>query len=161
MDQLNQSLLFLTAGFSPYFHPNVFRMFRLMLGGWIVCLGRRSISRVWETTGRSENHNHSAAFRLFSEACWNWDEICRVLVLQIYAALLSDGEVWLVVDDTLCHKRGGRVAFGGVFLDPVLSTKKKKIFRYATIVTIASTFCGVSFRSKVQTRRQTIERNPN
>ena len=38
--------------------------------------------------------------------------------------------VWIVVDDTLCHKRGAKVAFGGIFLDAVLSTKRHKIFRF-------------------------------
>ena len=130
MDQLNGSLSFLVGMYGPSFRPEVFRMFQLMLGAWIVCLGRRTVSRVWETTGHSQHVDHSAAFRLFSQAVWNWDEVCRILILQIYAALLPAAEVWLVVDDTLCHKRGGRVAFGGMFLDAVLSTKKKKVFRY-------------------------------
>src|SRR5262249_62068625 len=33
-------------------------------------------------------------------------------------------------DDTLCHKRGAKVAFGGIFLDAVLSSKKHKVLRY-------------------------------
>jgi hypothetical protein len=79
-------------------------MFRYILGGWIVCLGRRTISRAWETTGLSRTHDHSAAFRLFSEAAWNWDEICRLLILDILAHLVPGMKVWLVVDDTLRHK---------------------------------------------------------
>src|SRR5262249_8024927 len=31
---------------------------------------------------------------------------------------------------TLCHKRGAKVAFGGIFLDAVLSSKKHKTFRF-------------------------------
>lgn len=131
MDQLTTSLSYLVDCYAPHFYrPEVFRMFRLMLVGWIVCLGRRTISRVWETTGRSQHHDHSAAFRLFSEAVWNWDDICHLLILNLYAALFTGGCLWVVVDDTLCHKRGSRVAFGGIFLDAVLSTRQKKIFRY-------------------------------
>jgi hypothetical protein len=74
--------------------------------------------------------DHSAAFRLFSAAVWNWDEVCRLLIIEIVTYLIPGSEVWIVVDDTLCHKRGARVAFGGVFLDAVLSSKKHKIFRY-------------------------------
>jgi hypothetical protein len=36
----------------------------------------------------------------------------------------------VVLDDTLAHKRGAKVAFGGIFLDAVLSTKKHKVFRF-------------------------------
>src|SRR5262249_24605346 len=103
-----------------------------MVAAWIVCLGRRTISRVWETTGRSATHSHYPAFRLFSEAAWNWDEVTRILLGKLLAAFVPGARVWLVMDDTLCHKRGARVAFGGIFLDAVLSSKKHKVFRFGT-----------------------------
>lgn len=130
MDRLTPSLSLLVAIDAGCFRAEVFEMFRLMLGGWICCLGRRTISRVWETTGLSQTQAHSPAFRLFSQAVWNWDEVCRLLLLDILTHLVPGTEVWLVVDDTLCHKRGGHVAFGGIFLDAVLSTAKHKVFRY-------------------------------
>ena len=130
MDQLTFSLSMLVVNQKRCFRSEVYRMFCSMLGAWIVCLGRRTISRIWETTGHSRTRNHSAAFRLFSEAVWNWDEVCRLLALEIVVHLVPGCEVWLVVDDTLCHKRGSRVAFGGVFLDAVLSSSKYKIFRF-------------------------------
>ena len=130
MNQLTSSLSALVGIYAGCFRVEVFRMFCYMLGGWIVCVGRRTISRVWETTGLSQDHDHSAAFRLFREAVWNWDEVGRLLILDILAHLVPGTQVWLVVDDTLCHKRGGHVAFGGIFLDAVLSTAKHKIFRF-------------------------------
>jgi len=132
MDQLIPSLSVLVAIDANCFRPEVFQMFCHMLGGWIVCLGRRTISRVWETTGLSASQDHSAAFRLFSQAVWNWDEICRLLILDVVARLAPGMQVWLVVDDTLCHKRGAKVAFGGIYLDAVLSSSKRKIFRFGT-----------------------------
>jgi hypothetical protein len=130
MDQLTPSLAALLCLESRCFRGEVFQMFRTMLGAWIVCLGRRTISRVWETTGLSQSQDHSAAFRLFSDAVWNWDEVCRLLLLEIVTYLVPGMEVWLVVDDTLCHKRGGHVAFGGIFLDAVLSSSQHKTFRF-------------------------------
>jgi hypothetical protein len=53
-----------------------------------------------------------------------------LLLLQIFAALVPGVRVWVVVDDTLCHKRGAKVAFGGIFLDAVLSSKRHKVFRF-------------------------------
>jgi hypothetical protein len=44
--------------------------------------------------------------------------------------LIPGGVVWIVVDDTLCHKRGAKVAFGGIFLDAVLSTQRHKTLRF-------------------------------
>jgi len=76
MDYLTPSLCSLLESFADCFRPEVFSTFRLMLTAWIVCLGRRTISRLWETTGRANAADHSAAFRLFNQAAWNWDELC-------------------------------------------------------------------------------------
>jgi hypothetical protein len=146
MDQLIPSLEVLLAGLATAFRPEVHELFCAMVGAWIVCLGRRSISRVWETTGQSEQRNHAAAFRLFSQAVWNWDEICRLLLVQILARLVPGTQVWLVVDDTLCHKRGAKVAFGGIFLDAVLSSKRHKVFRFGNNWVMVGVVVELSFR---------------
>jgi hypothetical protein len=130
MDQLIPSLHLLLAPLAIAFRPEVHRLFCPMVVAWIVCLGRRTISRVWETTGQAQNRNHAAAYRLFSQAAWNWDEVCRLLLLQALALLVPGTRLWVVVDDTLAHKRGAKVAFGGIFLDAVLSSKKHKVFRF-------------------------------
>jgi hypothetical protein len=129
MDQLTPSWTALLAPLAGCFRPSVFALFCLMSGAWVVCLGRRTISRVWETTGRSAKSDHSAAFRLFSEAAWNWDELARLFLVQLLT-LVPGTTLWLVVDDTLCHKRGAKVAFGGIFLDAVLSSRRHKTFRF-------------------------------
>src|SRR5262245_31268891 len=103
-----------------------------MVAAWIVCLGRRTISRVWQTTGQADHRHHAAAFRLFSQAVWNFDDLARVLLVRLLAAFVPGSRVWVVVDDTLCHKRGAKVAFGGIFLDAVLSSRRHKIFRFGT-----------------------------
>jgi hypothetical protein len=130
MDQLIPSLQQLVVPFASCFRTEVFQLFSQMLAAWIVCLGKRSISRVWETTGQAGKRNHKAAFRLFSAAAWDWDEIACILGTLIVTHLVPGATLWVVVDDTLCHKRGARVAFGGIFLDAVLSSKKHKVFRF-------------------------------
>src|SRR5277367_3753241 len=126
------TLALLLVPLAAAFREEAFDMFMVMVAGWIVCLGRRTISRVWETTGQADKRNHASAFRLYSHAAWNWDEVCRLLAVEILATLVPGTKVWLVVDDTLCHKRGAKVAFGGIFLDAVLSTKKHKVLRFGT-----------------------------
>ena len=130
MDQLIPSLVELLAPLAPAFRKEVFPVFCQTVGAWIVCLGRRSLSRVWETTGRSGTEHHASAFRLFSQAVWNWDEVMRLMLAALLHRFVPGVRVWVVVDDTLCHKRGAKVAFGGIFLDAVLSTRKHKTFRF-------------------------------
>jgi len=132
LDHLTDSFLRLLDPFRVCFRCEPFSTFCCMTAAWVVCLGRRSVSRVWETTGRSAKEDHSKAFRLFSEAAWNFDEIGRILLLKLLSAFVPGARVWLVTDDTLCHKRGAKVAFGGIFLDAVLSSKRHKVFRFGT-----------------------------
>src|SRR4029450_7282094 len=103
------------------------------------------VSRVWETTGQTEQRNHACIYRLFSEAVWNWDEVCRLLLLRV-GALVPGVRLWVVVDDTLAHKRGAKVAFGGIFLDAVLSTKKHKVFRFGNNWVVLGGVGGWPFR---------------
>ena len=146
MDQLIPSLENLLAPLDVAFREEAFKMFCLTIGAWIVCLGRRSVSRVWETTGQSATRDHSAAFRLFSAAVGNWDEVGRLLILAIVAQLVPGMRIWLVVDDTLCHKRGAKVAFGGIFLDAVLSTRRHKVFRFGNNWVLLGIIVQLPFR---------------
>lgn len=130
MEELTPSLIQLLDAFRPCFRQEVFYTFRTMVGAWFVCLGKRSISRVWETTGKSQTHSHCPSFRMFSQAAWNWDELCRILLAMLLDRFVPGFHVWIAVDDTLCYKRGAKVAFGGIFLDAVLSSKKHKNFRF-------------------------------
>ena len=130
MDQLIPSLATLVESFRDCFHPSVFPTFQALLAGWIVCLGPRTISEVWQATGWAARRHHDTAYAVFRAAAWEWDDLGIVLATLILAHLVPGGVVWIVVDDTLCHKRGAKVAFGGIFLDAVLSTKNHKTLRF-------------------------------
>ena len=148
MDLLIPSLVVLVNPLHNCFRKEVFEMFRLMIGAWIVCLGRRSISRIWETTGKVEERNRAAAFRPFSEAVWDWDEVCHSLICSLLVHLVPVMNIWVAIDDTLCHKRGAKVAFGGIFLDAVLSSKQKKIFRFGNSWVMAGIAVKLPFRER-------------
>jgi len=145
MDQLIPGLRVFLDPLAGAFRAEVHASFCLMVVAWIVCLGRRTISRVWETTGHTEQRNHAAAYRLFSEAVWNWDEVCRLLFLRVLA-LAPGVRLWVVLDDTLAHKRGAKVAFGGIFLDAVLSSRKHKVFRFGNNWVVLGVVVELAFR---------------
>jgi hypothetical protein len=130
MLKVTTPVLVLLAPFSGCFNKPVYVTFQVMVVAWIACLGRRTISRVWQTTGQAADSDHSKAYRLFNQAAWNWDDLARVMLIELLCDLIPGTSIWLVVDDTLCHKRGAKVAFGGIFLDAVLSSRKHKTFRF-------------------------------
>src|SRR3954469_15473666 len=130
MDQLIPSLAALVEPFRDCFRIEVFRTFQILIAGWIVCLGPRTLSEVWQATGWAAKRHHDTAYAVFHSAAWEWDDLGIVLATLILAHLVPGGVVWIVVDDTLCHKRGAKVAFGGIFLDAVLSSKRHKTLRF-------------------------------
>ena len=130
MDQLIPGLADLVEGFRNCFHPRVFETFQALIAGWVVCVGPRTISEVWQATGLAAKRHHDTAYAVFHSARWEWDDLGIILATLILTHLVPGGVVWVAVDDTLCHKRGAKVAFGGIFLDAVLSSKKHKTFRF-------------------------------
>jgi hypothetical protein len=130
MDQLIPGFAALVEAFRNSFHPQVFSTFQTLIAGWIVCLGPHTISAVWQATGLAAKRHHDTAYAVFHSAAWEWDDLGIVLATLILTHLVPGGVVWVAVDDTLCHKRGAKVAFGGIFLDAVLSSKKHKTFRF-------------------------------
>jgi hypothetical protein len=130
MDQLIPSFATLVGAFGNGFHPQVFATFQAFIAGWVLCLGPRTISEVWQATGLAVKRHHDTAYAVFHSAAWEWDDLGIILATLILAHLVPRGVVWVAVDDTLCHKRGAKVAFGGIFLDAVLSSKRHKTLRF-------------------------------
>jgi DDE superfamily endonuclease len=130
MDQLIPSFANLVGAFGNGFHPQVFSTFQALIAGWVICLGPRTISEVWQATGLAVKRHHDTAYAVFHSAVWEWDELGIILATLILTHLVPGGVVWVAVDDTLCHKRGAKVAFGGIFLDAVLSSKRHKTLRF-------------------------------
>src|SRR5437588_12770468 len=146
MDQLIPSLAILVESFRDCFHPSVFATFQALLAGWIVCLGPRTLSEVWQATGWAAKRHHDTAYAVFHSAAWEWDDLGIVLATLILTHLIPGGVIWIVVDDTLCHKRGAKVAFGGIFLDAVLSSKKHKTFRFGLNWVVLGIAVPIPFR---------------
>ena len=79
MDQLIPSLAAPVEAFRDCFHPQVFQTFQALIAGWIVCLGPRAISEVWQATGLAAKRHHDTAYAVFHSAAWEWDDLGIVL----------------------------------------------------------------------------------
>jgi hypothetical protein len=147
MDQLIPSLAALVGAFRDCFDPRVFLTFQTLIAGWIVCVGPHTISEVWQATGLAAKRHHDTAYAVFHSACWEWDDLGIALATLILAHLVPGGVVWVAVDDTLCHKRGAKVAFGGIFLDAVMSSKGHKTFRFGLNWVVLGIAVPIPFRA--------------
>src|SRR5262245_28021017 len=147
VEYLTVSLAELLGQFRGCFaRPESFAVFQPVVVAWVLCLRGRTLTEVWQLTGLGPKLHFDAIYSLFASAKWDWDELGVLLCLAVLAHLAPFGLISLAVDDTLCHKRGKSVAFGGIFLDPVLSTRSRKILRFGLNYVVVAVVLHLPFR---------------
>jgi hypothetical protein len=99
--------------------------------GWLMCLSRRTEFSVFQTiqadipVNRKKRHPFDRYYNFFSRSAWAVADLACCVAVQIVVALNPTGLLYLVVDDTLLHKRGKHVYGLGWFRDAVASTAKR------------------------------------
>jgi hypothetical protein len=124
MNQTNLSpIAGLLVKFSPLFSNPSFGNFTALVTGWILCVGRRTISRVIQFGGFSteQRRHHSVFYRFFTRAKWQAEGLGERL-FELVLPLIPEGwGILLLVDDTLCRKSGAHIWGAGMHHDPLLS----------------------------------------
>lgn len=128
---LPSSILDLFLKFSPCFTRPSLDNFMALSIGWIVCIGRRCITRVIQAAPRTrgskrrgkkrrkQGKHHSALYRFFSRAAWAPDALGRVL-FEVLLTLVD--ELIVAIDDTLSEKSGPHVFGAGMHRDGTRSS---------------------------------------
>jgi hypothetical protein len=109
--------------FAPAFTAPSFENFAGLLVGWILCVGRRTITNVIRAGDLDRHKGHSAFHRFFSHARWELDALSRIL-LALVLPLVGD-EVHAIVDDTLSHRSGPQIWGGGMHHDAGRSSYRR------------------------------------
>lgn len=117
----------------PAFTQPSFRTHVAILLGWVMCLGKRTEYAVFETIqagtpiSRKKRHTFDRFYNFFSRSAWTVQGLAHNVAVAIVVALNPRGVLYLVVDDTLLHKRGKHVYGLGWFRDAVASTAKRVV----------------------------------
>jgi len=99
--------------------------------GWVMCLGKRTEYAVFQTIradtplSRKGRHPFDRFYNFFSRSAWTVHDLAYQVAVAIVVRLNPRGLLYLVVDDTLLHKRGKHVYGLGWFRDAVASTAKR------------------------------------
>jgi hypothetical protein len=102
-----------------------------VLLGWVMCLGKRTEYGVFQTiqadtpVSRKERHPFDRFYNFFSRSAWTVRDLAHEVAVAVVVAFNPCGRLYLVVDDTLLHKRGKHVYGLGWFRDAVASTAKR------------------------------------
>ena len=116
---------------SPTFTQPSFRTHVEVFLGWVMCLGKRTEYSVFQTIqadtplSRKQRHPFDRFYNFFSRSAWTVHDLARQVAVAIVARLNPRGLLYVVVDDTLLHKRGKQVYGLGWFRDAVASTAKR------------------------------------
>ncbi len=113
-----------------------FAIFTDLLTGWVLTPGRHTITRVLSLGDPDGCRAHDAYHRFVRAGRWATAMLWRALALHAVSLCCPQGVVELLVDDTLAHKSGRKVAGAGVFRDAVRSTKNKVVYAWGLNVVV-------------------------
>ena len=55
--------------------------FRYLICGWLLCIGRHTVSRVIQSAGgQAGQRQHASLYRFFARARWKPDELGRIMI---------------------------------------------------------------------------------
>src|SRR5437899_11588972 len=109
MPLLAPSLLPLVAEFSLCFTRPSFETFQHILAGWILCLGRHTVTGVLQASGAIGRKHHSSFHRFFRSSVWSAEDIGLRLV-RLVLQLVPPGQPLLIaLDDTLGRHTGKHI----------------------------------------------------
>jgi hypothetical protein len=115
----------------PVFTQPSFQTHIEVLLGWVMCLSKRTEYGVFQTiqadtpVSRKERHPFDRFYNFFSRSAWMVCDLAHQVAVAVVVRLNPHGLLYLVVDDTLLHKRGKHVYGLGWFRDAVASTAKR------------------------------------
>src|SRR5829696_2601125 len=122
---LPKAFVDLLAAFEPCFHAPTYRVFRLVLAGWMHCLGRRTVTAVALASGGVGGRHISVFHRFFTRAQWSLDAVGQVVFRLALVWIPADQPLFVLIDDTLARKTGKGIALATMHHDPLLSSARK------------------------------------
>ena len=112
----------------PVFTAPLFNNFVVLVAGFLFALGGHRLTDALRAAGTTAAKHYTTYYRFFSHARWSLDELGFAL-LELIVELLDLTEVELVLDDTLAHRTGKKVALASMHADPLLKkTTRGRLF---------------------------------
>lgn len=126
---LPESLLGCLSAFEACFTAPSYRRFLVLMHGWLVCIGKHTVTGVMRAAGVAE-HDVSGFHRFFSRGAWEAQDVGFVVLRLALRLVPSDTPVAMTLDDTLARHTGKHISSAGMHRDPLLSTANKPFFHF-------------------------------
>jgi DDE superfamily endonuclease len=130
---LPESFAHLLAVFQPCFGTPSYQNLRLLVLGWVHCLGRHTITGIVIAAGAVDVRHISVFHRFFARAQWSLDALGHVVFTLALPWLPADDRLYLLADDTLTRRHGKGVSLAAMHHDPLLSSGRKPFFSFGHV----------------------------
>src|SRR5437870_3356835 len=119
----------------------------VIVSGWILTQGTHAVTEALVVTDVARRRHWESFHRFFSRGSWDPDDLGYWVFLRLSRTLL-DSVVRVVIDDTVAPKKGPHVFGIGSHLDPVRSTKLRKVFTFGHCWVVLAALVRVPFSSR-------------
>ncbi len=106
-----------------------FVTFRHLVAGWVLCVGRHTVTGVLRASGPVGEKHHTSFHRFFRSAVWDLDAVGIALARLVVSLLPDDEPIIVPLDDTLGRHTGKHIKAASMHHDPLRSTRVKPVFR--------------------------------
>lgn len=127
------SFLALLQLFAPHFTQPTCRTFLTVACGWVLALGRHTVTTAVRAANATRWKHISSFHRFFSKSKWELDPMGFVLVRMIDALVPLAQPLVVAVDDTLGRHTGKKIAAASMHRDPLLSTAVRVAFSWGHV----------------------------
>jgi hypothetical protein len=127
---LPESFIQCVTVFEGCFCAPSFQRFMTLLGGWILCTSKHTVTGAMRAAGVVGKREHGGYHRFFSRGAWEPDEVGLVLMKLVLTLLPKRARVTVVLDDTLARHTGKHIAAGGMHRDPLLSCAGRPFWHF-------------------------------
>lgn len=105
-----------------------FAIFCVLVHGWVLAPGRRTITGMICAADPEGQRSHDAYHRFVRAGRWSTSALWHVLVVHLVGVLCPTGTLVVDCDDTLYKKSGRKIDGAGSFRDAVRSTRNKVVY---------------------------------
>jgi hypothetical protein len=142
---LPETFRLLLLAFQPCFTRPSYATFETLVGGWMHCLGRRTVTAVALASGGLGQRHISVFHRFFGRARWNLDTLGHVVYTLAQPWLPAGEPLFALLDDTLARKGGKCISLAAMHHDPLLSSARKPFFSFGHVWVVLAIWVRLPF----------------
>src|SRR5215210_3872182 len=110
------------APFAPLFSNCIWQHVQLLLTGFILAPGKRTVASALRAVGLDKEKRFCRYHRVLSRASWSSRKASRILLGLLVETFVPDGPLVVGVEETLERRQGKKIAAKGIYRDPVRSS---------------------------------------